>query len=456
MNVAALSLISAIALCVACNVGAKLEKEQSSGKTSHGTTGSLPRTQSDAETKRLYEKLEPEDREYDVFITHSQKTGQDQAGKLMLLLKNAGLRVWYDMQAQDLTVKGMEEGVSKSRNMLIVLTDGFMGREFCNAELRWARTYDCNLVGVKEDDTRHGKVNFTTELEDAPEDLKDILDKVEFHEFRRRDYEEAAMLQKLRDAIGMRPQRAHPLCAAPTTVYQTQREFAKGTAAGAPGMDSLKGVIYMTGFGSQMQYGDVEDALAEAEKVLLDKVDGGDAVWGPNNWAICFGGDQYDARRPDIGYLVHELKKRHSFLVLAVTNVHVQNKWGGVDDWVDAAYYYDNPRLPNGKIAWGGKDEDGKPVGATQVVFDLLATVLEVRLLCVGGGRIAAQEAELALDKGAKTAFALVMAKYPEAGQGLDGADNKNTRGPVADVYHHKCQDLNRRRVWVDSKLTMG
>ena len=97
LNVAALSLISAIALCVACNVGAKLEKEQSSGKTSHGTTGSLPRTQSDAETKRLYEKLEPEDREYDVFITHSQKTGQDQAGKLMLLLKNAGLRVWYDM-----------------------------------------------------------------------------------------------------------------------------------------------------------------------------------------------------------------------------------------------------------------------------------------------------------------------------------------------------------------------
>ena len=47
----------------------------------------------------------------------------------------------------------MDEGVSKSRNMLIVLTDGFMGREFCNAELRWARTYDCNLVGVKEDDS---------------------------------------------------------------------------------------------------------------------------------------------------------------------------------------------------------------------------------------------------------------------------------------------------------------
>lgn len=36
-----------------------------------------------------------EDRDTDVFISHSQTTGQDQAGKLALMLKAAGFTVWY-------------------------------------------------------------------------------------------------------------------------------------------------------------------------------------------------------------------------------------------------------------------------------------------------------------------------------------------------------------------------
>ena len=114
-----------------------------------------------------------------------------------------------------------------------------------------------------------------------------------------------------------------------------------------------------------------------------------------------------------------------------------------------------NERLPNGKIAWGGVLDD-KPVGATEVVFEFLQDVLEVRLLCVGGGRIAAQEAALALDRGIKTAFSLVPAKVPEAGQTLDGSVNTDPMGPVKEVYHIKCQDLDRRRVWVDSKKRFG
>ena len=58
-------------------------------------------------------------RTYDIFITHAQATGQDQCKKLCLLLQHQGYRVWYDMQATDLTARGMEEGVSQSRVVLI-------------------------------------------------------------------------------------------------------------------------------------------------------------------------------------------------------------------------------------------------------------------------------------------------------------------------------------------------
>ena len=91
-----------------------------------------------------------DERKYDVFINHCQESGQDQCGKLAMLLKAAGVKVWYDMQAEDLTAQGMEEGVADSRNVLIFLSDGVMGRPFCVMEQRWAKMYDCNFIGVVE------------------------------------------------------------------------------------------------------------------------------------------------------------------------------------------------------------------------------------------------------------------------------------------------------------------
>ena len=79
------------------------------------------------------------ERDFDCFLTHFQGTGQDQTGALGALLKAQGCKCWLDMQAQDLTATGMEKGVSQSRCMLIFLSDGYMGRRFCNMELRWAR-----------------------------------------------------------------------------------------------------------------------------------------------------------------------------------------------------------------------------------------------------------------------------------------------------------------------------
>lgn len=132
------------------------------------------------------------------------------------------------MQANDLTAEGMEEGVSKSRVLLIVLTKGFMSRPFCNHEVRWAKQYRCNIIGVVEDDPRHGRPDFAAEKLAAPQDLSHILEEVEFVPFRRRKHEEHAMLQEMAARIGDRPTRKHALQDGTTTVYQTQREFMVG------------------------------------------------------------------------------------------------------------------------------------------------------------------------------------------------------------------------------------
>eukprot|EP01050_Picozoa_sp_SAG11_P017385 SAG11_NODE_2503_length_3278_cov_1.735451_3_plen_454_part_00 len=146
---------------------------------------------------RCFEVLPMKQRKYDIFITHAQSTGQDQCKTLCLLLLQQGYSVWYDMQAKDLTARGMEEGVSQSRHVLIFLSDGYFTRPFCLKELRWAKLYGCNLVGVVEKDSRHSPADFGLEERRAPADLKHVLADVEFLEYQRRDFLEAAMVAEL-------------------------------------------------------------------------------------------------------------------------------------------------------------------------------------------------------------------------------------------------------------------
>merc|ERR1711959_222142 len=84
--------------------------------------------------KAEFPVLPMHERRYDFFINHCQASGQDQAGKLRMLLAQAGASVWYDMSATDLTARGMEEAVHNSRCVLIFLSDDVMARPFCNAE----------------------------------------------------------------------------------------------------------------------------------------------------------------------------------------------------------------------------------------------------------------------------------------------------------------------------------
>eukprot|EP01047_Picozoa_sp_COSAG01_P002218 COSAG01_NODE_58_length_30193_cov_12.302020_1_plen_1409_part_00 len=150
-------------------------------------------------------------RDYDFFINHCQASGQDQCGKLALLLRARGAKVWYDMSAEDLTEQGMEQGVANSRNMLVFLSDGLMSRPFCRKEQRWAIQYGCKFVGVAEFDDRHGGGKneegvdlFTRERATAPEDLKFLFDQVEFEPFQRREHLVETMVTQIGKRGGCR------------------------------------------------------------------------------------------------------------------------------------------------------------------------------------------------------------------------------------------------------------
>jgi hypothetical protein len=136
-------------------------------------------------------------RKHQFFLSHCQSSGQDQIGNLHMLLEARGADIWYDMQVQDLSAMGMEEGVSESQNFLIFLSYDYFGRPFCIIELRWANKYGCRIIGVVEKDARHGAADFAREMQLAPADLKDIFSQVEFIEFHRREPFQSAMVDEI-------------------------------------------------------------------------------------------------------------------------------------------------------------------------------------------------------------------------------------------------------------------
>ena len=95
--------------------------------------------------------------------------------------------------------------MANSRNVLIFLSDDVMGRTFCNMEQRWGIKYGCNFVGVVEMDSRHSPGSFEKEKERAPDDLKHLLDEVEFEPYQRREHLLQAMVQSVLRKGGCTP-----------------------------------------------------------------------------------------------------------------------------------------------------------------------------------------------------------------------------------------------------------
>ena len=110
--------------------------------------------------------------------SHTQASGGDQCRALALMLEARGKRCWYDQDEEIVTKAGMQEGVRNSKNVLVFLSDGVMGRPYCRSEMRWGKQYGCGFVGVREVDERHCPADFEKEMRLAPSDLKHLFEDV--------------------------------------------------------------------------------------------------------------------------------------------------------------------------------------------------------------------------------------------------------------------------------------
>jgi hypothetical protein len=133
---------------------------------------------------------------WDIFISHKQGNGGSQCQMLFQHLTHAqGVKVWLDMDATDLSVAGMEEGVRASGTVMVFITDGIFEREFCIKEIEWAKQNNKPIVAMYERDERHGGNTVASLMAQIPEHLA-YLKNDEWIEFNpRKEYFDACVIQ---------------------------------------------------------------------------------------------------------------------------------------------------------------------------------------------------------------------------------------------------------------------
>eukprot|EP00935_MAST-01C_sp_MAST-1C-sp1_P000339 g339.t1 len=140
---------------------------------------------------------------YHFFLSHAQATGQDQVSALCQMLQSLGFICWYDMEAEDLTLNGMSDGVAQSEIYVLFLSEGALGRPMVQHELRDALRLNKTIITLFETDERHGKFDFAAGRRECPEDLRGpVLDDIEGIPYRRRKHERHAMLTVFAERAG--------------------------------------------------------------------------------------------------------------------------------------------------------------------------------------------------------------------------------------------------------------
>ena len=87
----------------------------------------------------LPDPLDPNDtRKFDVFISHASEDKDDVVRPLALALKDGGLKVWYDefeLKIGDSLRRKIDNGLSKSKFGIVVLSNSFINKGWTNYEL---------------------------------------------------------------------------------------------------------------------------------------------------------------------------------------------------------------------------------------------------------------------------------------------------------------------------------
>lgn len=190
-------------------------------------------------------------------------------------------------------------------------------------------------------------------------------------------------------------------------------------------IDQFEAVFNFTGHGSKQQIADVPLAESLVAKVVAEI----DSKFGSGNWLAAYGGDPYNAAKPDIAVLVAKMAslgvpilavqcdKYAAYMVTADGAIADEESYGHLQ--TGAAYVYCTEEDSAGQILFGGYAEDGKTVvGSTRHIMKLCGNKIKGQY-AFGGGQIAAQEMEIAISKEMSCTYIPLKAKTP----------------PTADVY---------------------
>lgn len=154
------------------------------------------------------------------FVSHMQAEAAGDVGTLCLFLKRIGVNCWRDMDASDLTEKGMRRGVETSDAFIIFLTNSYLSRPFCQKEIMWALEFKKPILIVVEEEERffawdieRWKTNrcsrahdgtWTTgwlskTYEECPKQVKDLIESniTQMIPFRRRLFESRALVREI-------------------------------------------------------------------------------------------------------------------------------------------------------------------------------------------------------------------------------------------------------------------
>ena len=192
----------------------------------------------------------------------------------------------------------------------------------------------------------------------------------------------------------------------------------------------------MVGYGSKCQLQDVEQAKAGADRVLAHL----NEQFGAGKWMAVFGGDSYNEEKPDIAVICKHIQDQ-GVPLLAIQCSKVDEEWGGVD-WptdLDAVHYYPTDLSDEQAVLWGGRTSDGKLVGGTRIYLGEMVDAGLTKAMCAfGGGKIAAEEAAVAADKGLPVIYCPLPCKFPDSGA-------QTPFGPLHDQIRSVAADA----VWV-------
>ncbi len=149
------------------------------GSSARVLPGRLPgiRERSLSSVPSLYQDVPPgvaqDDKEYDVFISHSSEDKDNVVRPLANALKSGGLAVWYDefeLRIGDSLRRKIDLGLSKSRFGVVVLSPSFINKGWTNYELDGIVTRSMDgsqvMLPIWHDLTKQQVIDYSPSLAD--------------------------------------------------------------------------------------------------------------------------------------------------------------------------------------------------------------------------------------------------------------------------------------------------